>query len=135
LYQLFQYKLPQITSAKTIPQIQAVTAPEPPSNQPLFDLPSNRDIFKLPSWTEEESEIVEATITLPKPHLSTICWLDKSPLAIINGEILAKGNKDSKFQFRVDTITRDKVGIRFMGNGEYEWLTLSTEENDLSTLK
>ncbi|HIE25994.1 TPA: hypothetical protein EYP66_01755 [Candidatus Poribacteria bacterium] len=128
MYQLSQYQPPQIASGKAIPRGKAVTTPEPLISQPLVDLPSDRNIFKS-TWKEEEgSNVVEkTTTTLQKPILSTICWSDELSLAIINGEILAEGDEDSKSQFRVETITRDKVGIRFISGGKYVWLTLGAE--------
>ena len=88
--------------------------------------PSGRDVFKLP-WQEENKEPLPPPSVQPAPTLSTICWSDDLPLAIINGEILTKGDKDSESQFRVETITRDKVGVRFIGDGKYVWLILSDE--------
>ena len=131
MYRLFQYKLPETASKKTTPQGKTALPPESPPSQPLVDLPGDRNIFKSP-WKEEDGKVVEETTTLQKPHLSTICWSDELPLVIINGEILAKGDEDSKSQFRVETITHDKVGIRFIGNGEYVWLTFSAEREYLS---
>jgi hypothetical protein len=132
LYQLSQYKLPQVVLEETVPHITTISTFEAPPSQQLVDLPHDRNIFKLP-WTEDQmnSEIFEEVTTFQNPHLSTICWIDELPLAIINGEVLKKEDEDSKSQFRVETITRDKVGIRFIGNGEYLWLTLGTEEKDL----
>lgn len=128
LYQLYQYKPPQMTVAKKILQTRSISTLEAPTPKPLVDLPSDRNIFKSP-WKAEEIDttVVEETTTLQKPHLSTICWVDEIPLAIINGEMLSKGDEDSKSQFQVENITRDRVGIRFIRNGEYVWLTLGDE--------
>ena len=134
MYRLFQYKLPETASEKTTPQGKTALTPESPPSQPLFDLPGDRNIFKSP-WKEEDGKVVEETTTLQKPHLSTICWSDELPLAVIDGEILTKGDEDSKFQFRVETIARDGVGIRFISDGEYVWLTSGDEGEDLSFLK
>ena len=133
VYQLSQYKLPEMTLEKTIPKGQSTKAPEPPPAVPLVDLPSDRNIFKSP-WTEEEiSGFVALNTPPPKPHLSTICWSYELPLAIINGEILSEGDEDSESQFLVENITRDRAGIRFIGNGEHIWLTLGDEEEELQT--
>ena len=88
--------------------------------------PSGRDVFKLP-WQEENEEPIPPPSVQLAPTLSTISWSDDLPLAIINGEILTKGDEDSESQFRVETITYDKVGIRFIGDGKYVWLILSDE--------
>ncbi len=97
--------------------------PSPPPKDPFVtvELPSGRDVFKLP-WTEDKEPVSRSA-----PTLSTIFWNDHLPLAIIKGEILKKGDKDSKSQFRVETITRDKVRIRFIADGKEEWLTPGTE--------
>jgi len=117
-----------MASGKTISPSKANTnLPKSPSYQALVDLPNDRNIFKSP-W-KEDNKAVE-TATLQKPHLSTICWSDKLSLAIINGEILTEKEKDSKFQFKVETITHDKVGIRFIGHGEYVWLLPPSDESE-----
>ena len=97
--------------------------PSPPPKDPFItvELPSGRDVFKLP-WKEYKEPVSRST-----PTLSTIFWNDHLPLAIINDKILKKGDKDSKSQFRVETITRDKVRIRFIADGKEEWLTPGTE--------
>jgi hypothetical protein len=120
--------------AKKILQTPSIAKLAAPTPQPLIDLPSDRNIFKSP-WKAEDMEhvVVEETTTFQTPHLSTICWIDELPLAIINDEILTKGDKDPKSQFQVENITRDKVGIRFTRNGEYVWLTLGDEEEELSS--
>jgi hypothetical protein len=135
LYQLYQYKPPQMAVAKKIIQTSNIAKLEAPTPQPLVALPDDRDIFALP-WTAEDmaSAVVEDTTIWQQPHLSTICWIDELPLAIINDEILTEGDKDPSSQFRVETITRDRVGVRFIRNGEYVWLTLGDDEEELSSM-
>ena len=94
------------------------------------ELPRGRYVFNLP-WQEDSEETVSApsTKTTTTPNLSTICWNDYFPLAIINGEILTEEDADSESQFRVETITCDKVRIRLIsGDEKYVWLTLGSDK-------
>jgi hypothetical protein len=130
---LFWRQLSQFNKLPTTPPSPPIQPPPPPTEDgikrdiPTVELPGGRDVFKLP-WQNGDKEPTPAPIVRPTLTLSTIIfWNSQSPLAIINGEILTKGDKDSKSQFRVDTITRDKVGIRFIDDGTYVWLTPGAE--------
>lgn len=132
-------RLPFVSEESTLSEEKEAVSTE--SRQAEAARYDGRDVFKLP-WREEKKTDAPATkpsqsrVKRPELYLSTICWSeapegdDYSPLAVINGEILGKGNKDSKSQFRVEVIKRDKVRISF-NNGEFFWLTIDEDEEAL----
>ena len=114
-HQISQLELPQ--QAPMMPAEQSREAAElAPQGLSIAQLPpvnlGARDVFKLP-WKKKDSTPPPKE---PVPILSSIVWSRTKPLAVINGEILAKGEIDSTSDFKVESITRDSVQVRRLTN-------------------
>ena len=113
--------------APTPPQEEGVTSgKEIDALMITGEMLRGRDVFKLP-WQEVDKVDVPISSVKLNPILSTICWNEKIPLAIIDGEILAKGDSDAKSQFRVESIMSDKVKVKFLDSGKDVWLLPGAE--------
>lgn len=145
--QLSEYKLSQVTQKKVEQQNQTSSLPEPPPSESIVVLPDKRNIFKFSQFKSSRRELskpqkeqpIEVSKSkrdernaLPKPELSTIVWNNQFSIVVINGEILARGDKDSKSRFRVETITQDRVRIRFVDNRKFVWLKIGNKWQDWS---
>jgi hypothetical protein len=106
-------------------------------SESVVELTFGRNIFKSPHFSPPRikselqkpvsPKVVPKTTLEEKLKLSTIFWSQESPTAIINDEILTEGEEDSKLQFEVEKITRERVGIRFLDDRRFVWLKIETE--------
>ena len=101
----------------TLPQMFSLT------QLPSVELPGRRDIFK-PPWRKKKISPSQVRPAEKLPMLSTIVWSQTNPMAVIDDQILAAGEKDSTSQFKVETINRKSVQIRYIRNQKVVVLTL-----------
>ena len=129
-YRLSQFDKLPVGAPAPLPsssQEEEVTLEKEMETSAAIELPSGRDVFRLPQQ-EDRPKTSPASTIQPTPTLSTICWDKKTPLAIIDGEILAEGDLDSKSQYRVELIMPDKAKIKFLNTGKSVWLLSSVEK-------